>query len=64
MDNVKLLLKLREQQITQLKLANLTGIANSTISEIIRGRRKPTEEQKNLIADYLKVSVKSIFPDN
>lgn len=64
MDNFKLLQKIREQQLTQRELADNCGICASTISEIIKRRRNPTEAQKELIADALSVSVKSIFSKN
>lgn len=64
MENLKLLLAIREQQIKQKELADQAGICASTLSEIIRGRRNATDEQKKLIAEHLKVSVKSIFPSS
>ena len=42
--------------ITQAKLASDTGLPDSTISEILNGRRQLTRKQVNLMAKYFDVS--------
>jgi HTH-type transcriptional regulator/antitoxin HigA len=44
------------RDITQLKLATDTGIANSTISSVLSGRRGLTRDQVATLARYFKVS--------
>ena len=64
MDNFELLKRIREQQITQKELADKAGLSKSFISEVVRGRRNPNDEQQKQIAEALKTSVKSIFSNN
>jgi len=48
--------------IKQYELAAAAGIHFSLMSMIEIGRRKPTEEQKVLIAKALGVPVRKLFP--
>jgi len=64
MDNFELLKRIREQQLTQRELAEKAGLSKSFISEVVRGRRNPTDEQQKQIAEALKTSVKSLFSNN
>lgn len=45
----------------QLAIANVIGIADTTLSSIITGFINPSQKLKNRIAIALKVSQKSIF---
>ncbi len=64
MDNFELLKRIREQQLTQKELADKAGLSKSFISEVVRGRRNPNDEQQKQIADALKASVKSLCSNN
>lgn len=44
------------RQVTQIEVASATEIANSTISEILAGKRRPTRHQVNVLARYFSVS--------
>ncbi len=44
------------RRVTQTEVASATGIANSTISEILAGKRRPTRHQVNVLAGYFCVS--------
>jgi HTH-type transcriptional regulator/antitoxin HigA len=43
-------------RVTQTEVASATEIVNSTISEILAGKRRPTRHQVNVLARYFHVS--------
>ena len=59
--NIKLKMKIIEVGITQRKLAKLTDIPDTRISEIVQEVRKPTDEQKEAIARKLECKINDIF---
>lgn len=54
-DGQMLLFLIEQCGITQQELAKQTGVANSTISEIIRNRRRLTRGQIEKLCDYFNV---------
>jgi len=54
---------LLQQERTQISMARDLGIAESELSKIINGYRKPSEALKNQIASYLGADIGVIFPD-
>jgi len=49
-----------QRGLTQTKVANATGIHQSNLSQILRGKRKLTLEQVRIFAEYFKVE-RSVF---
>lgn len=52
----------RAADLTQEKLAELTGLSQPTISQIESGDKPPSDEQKWLIAGVFRVKVAELFP--
>lgn len=48
--------------VTQMELTRKTGLCNSMISAIERGRYVPSETHKQTLAEALGVSIKKLFP--
>lgn len=46
----------------QTRFANASGIDNTTISKIIKGKRNPTKNQQKIISDLLKINQDLLFP--
>lgn len=59
--NKDLRVKIVEKVGTQEDLAKETGIDEAVISKIVRGKREPTIEQKQLISKVLKSTQKDLF---
>ena len=52
----------KQDDITQLELANALGIAKSTISMYESGNREPDFETLEKLADYFNVNMATFFP--
>ena len=52
----------REQELSQEKLAELAGLDPKTIIQIEGGKRNPTLQTLQRIANALKVNLKDIIP--
>ena len=51
----------KEKEITQQELGELTGIAQSTISQYFRGKRRPSYATAKKIANALGVTTEIVF---
>ena len=58
-ENLKLLMK--EHALTQLKLSDMTGIAQSAISAWLSGKKEPSIQSLWLLADYFDVSIDELI---
>jgi len=61
--NEALRLKIVERYKTNVAFAEASGIDTSTLTKIIKGTRKPTDEQKSIIAMILRVKKHILFPE-
>jgi len=52
---------LLEKEISQIELADKTGIWNSRLNMIVNGWCRPTEEQAKAISKAIKMPVKELF---
>ncbi len=53
----------KQDQLTQLQLADALGVKKSTIGMWENGKREPDFETLELIADYFNVPISNFFPD-
>lgn len=62
MDLASRIKQLRENaSLTQLELAKILQVSNSTLSQYESGARIPSDEMKAAIADYFKVSLDYLY---
>ncbi len=47
---------MEESSVTQKEIEEVTGIYQSNLSQILKGKRKLTAEQVKLLTDYFKVN--------
>jgi len=63
-ENHPISLILKERDMSQTQLARLTGLGDSYISSLIRGRKKDVMLSNAMkIADVLECKIEDIFPD-
>jgi HTH-type transcriptional regulator/antitoxin HigA len=55
-DKAMLRFLLESKDVSQTQVANATGIANSTISEVLRGKRRLSRAHVERLAEYFRVS--------
>lgn len=53
----------KNKGMSQLQLANLTGISRSTLAMYETGKREPNFNQLNLLADKLDVTISELIDD-
>lgn len=61
--NEALRMKILEKYRTNVAFAEASGIDTSTLTKIIKGTRKPTDEQKSTIARLLRVKKGVLFAE-
>jgi transcriptional regulator with XRE-family HTH domain len=59
--NIALKTAIMEEETSQVVIAGKTGIHESRVSQIIRGHREPSDDEKRAIAKVLKRSVHDLF---
>lgn len=59
-----LALLMKNRNMTGRELAKLTGISNSTISQVLNGRVVPTDEELEKICVALGVAPEQIYPSD
>jgi transcriptional regulator with XRE-family HTH domain len=62
--NIKVKILIIQQFPSQADFARTVGIAEATLSRIVREKRLPTAEQRRKIAAALKASENEIFAQN
>jgi hypothetical protein len=62
--NVNLKFKIYERYGTQCDAAKDFNIREDRLSQIIRGRRQPSEQEKKLISSKLKEKREYLFPES
>ena len=60
MNNILKMLR-KEQKLTQMELAQKTGIDQALISKFESGERMPTVEKLQLLTDYSDVSIEFVL---
>lgn len=62
--NIALKTAIMQAETTQIVIATKTGIHESRVSQIIRGHREPSDDEKRAIAKVLRRSVHDLFPSS
>jgi len=63
MYNIEILKTLKDKDMTQGKLAKISGLNETLISQIINGRIVPSAEEKQTICIALKKTEQELFGD-
>ncbi|MBC8179711.1 helix-turn-helix transcriptional regulator [candidate division KSB1 bacterium] len=61
--NIQLKFKIYEKYRTQSDAAKVFGMREDRLSQIIRGRRSPTDQEKYLIAQKLQADTEALFAE-
>lgn len=62
--NLTLKFKIYEKYRTQCDAARQFGMREDRLSQIIRGRRFPKEQEKQIIAEKLQTDADALFAEN